>query len=165
MSPSDMPAVGLRKRSRDFIRPNLPFTKSRKCPQCNDNLPMNATNRNAHATLCTEISDATSSEVEEDGDAVFVDDETCIGHEERYECAELEDVHAWIKASAQRGTLSPDHMLKYMNWGPLPLSEQEIDVAEFLSTMTSGGGVSTNKINTILKLWNKKKRCGFFTKK
>ena len=100
MSPSGMPAAGLRKRPRDFIRPNLPFTKSRKCPRCNDNLPMDATNRNAHATLCAEISDATSSEAEEEGDAVFVDNETCIVDEEMYEPEEQEDVHAWIEALA-----------------------------------------------------------------
>jgi hypothetical protein len=73
-----------------------------------------------------------------------------------------EDVHAWIEALAQRGMLSPDHMLKYINWGPLPLSEQEKDVAEFLSMMTSGVGVSvsTSKMNKLQKCWNKKKGPG-----
>jgi hypothetical protein len=155
-----MPAAGLRKRARPIKCPNLPFTKSRKCPRCNDNLPMDPTNRTAHVVLCAEISEATSSEAEEDGDAVFSDDETGIVREIRSETEEQEDVHAWIEALAQGGTLSPDHMLKYINWGPLPLSEEEKDVAEFLSTMTSGVGVSNNKINKILKLWNKKKGAG-----
>ena len=151
-----MPAEGLRKRPRDFVLPNLPFSNKRKCPRCNDNLPMDATNRQAHVELCAEISDATSSEAEEEGDELFVDDGTCIVDEVRSEPEEQEDLHAWIEALAERGTLSPDHMLKYMNWGPLPLSEQEKDVAEFLGTMTSGVGVSTTKMNKILKFWNKK---------
>jgi hypothetical protein len=151
-----MPPKGLRKRLRDFIRPNLPITKSRKCPRCNENLPMDATNRQAHVDLCVEINAATFSEAEEAGDEAFVDDVTCIADEVRYETEEQVDVHTWIEALAQRGTLSPDHMLKYINWGPLPLSEQEKEVAEFLSVMTSGVGVSTAKMNKLLKFWNQK---------
>jgi hypothetical protein len=90
-----MPPEGLRKRPRDFRRPNLPFTKSRKCPRCNDNLPMDATNRQAHVDLCAEINTATFSEAEEEGDEVFVDDVTCISDEvSRSETEEPEDVHA-----------------------------------------------------------------------
>ena len=61
---------------------------------------MDATNRKAHVELCAEISDVTSSEAEEEGDAVFVDNETCIVDEEMYEPEEQEDVHAWIEALA-----------------------------------------------------------------
>ena len=76
-----MPPEGLRKRSRDSTRPNLPVTKSRKCPRCNDNLPMYAANRQAHVDLCAEITTFTLSEAEEEGDEVFVDDVTWIADE------------------------------------------------------------------------------------
>ena len=89
-----MPPKDLRKRARNFRRPNLPFTKSRKCPRCKDNLPMDATNRQAHVDLCAEINTATFSEAEEEGDEVFVDDVTCISDEVRSETEEPEDVHA-----------------------------------------------------------------------
>ncbi len=115
---------------------------------------MDATNRQAHVDLCAEINNPSFSEAEEEGDEVFVDDVTCISDEVRSETEIQEDVHAWIEALAQRGTLSPDHMLKYINWGPSPLSEQEKDVAEFLSMMTSGVGVSTSKMNKLLQFWN-----------
>jgi len=151
-----MPPEGLRKRPGDGSRPNLPCSTSRKCPRCNNNLPMHVANRQAHLDICAEINTFTLSEAEEEGDEVFVDNVTCVSDEVRSETEVQEDVHAWIEALAQRGTLSPDHMLKYINWGPLPLSEQEKDVAEFLSTMTSGVGVSTSKMNKLLQLWNKK---------
>jgi hypothetical protein len=47
-------------------------------------------------------------------------------------------------------------MLKYMNWGPLPLTKQEEDVAELLSTVCSGTGLSNTTMNKLLQLWNKK---------
>jgi hypothetical protein len=72
-----MPAKKLRKRRRDFKCLNHPVkANSRKCHRCNDNLPMQPQNRQAHFDLCAEIIDATYSEAEEEGDAVFVDDET-----------------------------------------------------------------------------------------
>ena len=151
-----MPPKGLRKRPRDFKRHNLPSTNLRKCPRCNENLPMRSLQRQAHEELCVEINEATLSEAEEVGDEAFVDDVTCIAEEVRSETEEQVDVHAWIETLAQRGTLSPDHMLKYINWGPLPLLQHEKDVAEFLSEMTSGVGVSSTKINKLLKFWNKK---------
>ena len=141
-----MPPNGLRKRPRDFKRHNLPITNLRKCPRCNENLPMHSRQRQAHEDLCGEINETTLSEAEEVGDEAFVDDVTCIADEVRSETEEQVDVHAWIEALAQRGTLSPDHMLKYINWGPLPLLEHEKDVAEFLSEMTSGVGVSTTNV-------------------
>ncbi len=83
-----MPPEGLRKRPRDFRRPNLPFTKSRKCPRCNYNLPMDAANRQAHVDLCAEINTTTFSEAEEEGDEVFVNDVTWISDEVRSETEE-----------------------------------------------------------------------------
>ena len=160
-----MPPKELRKRARCIRVPNLPVTNKRKCPCCNDNLPMHPRNRQAHVDLCEAITTATLSEAEEEGDEVFVDDVTCISDAERPDPEEQQDVHAWIEALAQRGTLSPDHMLKYINWGPLPLSKEEKDVAEFMSMMTSGVGVSTKKMNKLLKFWNKKNGPGSLPEK
>jgi hypothetical protein len=46
--------------------------------------------------------------------------------------------------------------VRYMNWGPLPLTKEEADVAEFLSTVTGGVGMSEASTNKLLKLWIRK---------
>ncbi len=87
-------------------------------------------------------------------DDVFIDDEDA-GTNHNYD-VEQDDVQAWMEALAQRGTLSTDHIVKYMHWGPLPLTQQETDVAEFLSTVTGGVGMSEARTNKLLKFWIKK---------
>jgi hypothetical protein len=49
-----------------------------------------------------------------------------------------------------------DHIVRYMNWGPLPLTHEKADVAEFLSTVTGGVGMSEASTNKLLKLWIRK---------
>ncbi len=68
---------------------------------------------------------------------MFIDASVC-GEEEGVTTMEQEDVHAWMETLAERETLSPEHIMKYMDWGPTPISKKEEDVAEFLSTVTSG---------------------------
>ena len=87
-------------------------------------------------------------------DDAFIDDAEA-GTNLNYD-VEQDDIHAWMEALAQRGTLSPDHIVQYMHWGPLPLTQQEADVAEFLSTVTGGVGMSEASTNKLLKFWIKK---------
>ncbi len=96
---------------------------------------------------------ACRAKVKEDDD-VFIDDASSDAEEVTNEG--MEDVHAWIEKVAERGRLSPEHMFKYMNWGPLPLTKQEEDVAELLSTICCGTGLSNTTMNKLLQLWNKK---------
>jgi hypothetical protein len=84
---------------------------------------------------------------------VFLDDDVSFPENEQNE--QLEDIDTWLEALAERGTLSTQHMLKFMEWGPMPLTQQEANIAEFLSTVTSGVGMSEAKIKKLLNLWNK----------
>ena len=109
-----------------------------------------------HLNACMHVhTPACRAKVEEDHD-VFIDDGSSDAEEVTNEG--MEDVHAWIEKVAERGMLSPKHMLKYINWGPLPLTKQEEDVAELLSTVCSGTGMSDTTMNKLLQLWTKKWR-------
>ena len=87
-------------------------------------------------------------------DNVYIDDVTATS-EENYENVH-DDVTQWLDTLAERGTLSLDHIVRYMHWGPLPLTTQETHVAEFLSTVTGGVGMSEATTNKLLGLWNRK---------
>jgi hypothetical protein len=62
---------------------------------------------------------------EEDDDQIFIDEEVCFAEEETNVDRETntastttntmydEVVHAWIETLSQRGTLSPEHLVKY----------------------------------------------------
>ena len=63
---------------------------------------------------------------------------------------ECETVHTLLDRLAARGTLCPDHVLKYLVWGPLKLSQEESIVAQFLARMSSGMGTSTNMMEGML---------------
>lgn len=63
---------------------------------------------------------------------------------------ECESVHTFLDRLAARGTLCPNHVLKYLDWGPLQLSQEESIVAQFLARMSSGMGTSTNMMEGML---------------
>ena len=132
------------------------LTKKKKCDRCFQQMGNHHTRREAHHLVCLDINHVTSSSAEEDGDDMFIDASVC-SEEEGVTTVEQEDVHAWMETLAERDTLSPEHIMKYMDWGPKPISKKEEDVAEFLSTVTSGVGMSKAKIEKLLRLWNKRK--------
>jgi hypothetical protein len=101
-----------------------------------------------------EIDDMDAWTTEFIDDDVFIDQEPAIT-EENYADVH-DDVAKWFDTLADRGTLSLDHIVRYMNWGPLPLTTQETDVAEFLSTVTGGVGMSEATTNKMLGLWIRK---------
>ena len=157
-----MSAQSLGKRKHGITKACWPKQMKDKCPFCHMNLPKHAKAREAHANICEEDQTSSSSVtgeacadsfLEYESDLVFVDDDIRVPEHEQME--QLEDIDAWIEALAERGTLSTEHMLKFMNWGPMPLTEQETKIAEFMSTVTSGVGMSEAKIKKLLKLWNK----------
>jgi hypothetical protein len=148
-----MSAKSLGKRKRWPTWPIFPSHTNDKCNYCWQNLPKHAQARKAHELICMETDDASDSVSEVEGDEVFIDNETDLAADEPYQ--DLQDVNDWIEGLAQRDTLSPEHMLKFMNWSPQPLTLIEENVAEFLGTVTSGTGMSNSKVNKLLKLWNK----------
>ena len=92
---------------------------------------------------------------DEEGDDLFID-ASVSGEEEGVTTVEQPHLHAWMETLAEMETLCPDHIMKYMDWGPKPLSKKEEYCAEFLSTVTSGVGMSKAKIEKLLRLWNKR---------
>ena len=138
-----------------FKAPMMPKPKY-KCDRCFQPVSNHHTLREAHHLVCLDINHVTSSSAEEEGDDMFIDASVC-GEEEGVTTVEQENVHAWIETLAERETLSPEHIMKYMDWGPKPISKKEEDVAEFLSNVTSGVGMSKAKIENLLRLWNKRK--------
>ena len=66
-----------------------------------------------------------------------------------------ENVHTWLDRLSGRGTLCPDHVLKYIDWGPLQLSPEESIVAQFLARMSCGMGTSTNMVEGMLDFMHK----------
>jgi hypothetical protein len=66
-----------------------------------------------------------------------------------------ENVHTWLDRLSARGTLCPDHVLKYIDWGPLQLSPEESIVARFLAKMSCGMGTSTNMVEGMLDFMHK----------
>ena len=125
-----------------------------KCPYCTNDLPAHARRLREHLNACMHVHPPACIATVDEADDIFIDDTSSVGEDEPN--GGMEDVHAWIEKVAQRGRLSPEHMLKYINWGPLPLTKQEEDVAEFLSTVCGGTGMSDTTMNKLLKLWNKK---------
>jgi len=124
------------------------------CPYCRLDLPAHVKKVREHLNDCMHVHPpALCRATVDEADDIFIDDASSGAEAEPN--GGMEDVHAWIEKVAERGRLSPDHMLKYINWGPLPLTKQESDVAEFLSTVCSGTGMSDTTMNKLLKLWNK----------
>jgi hypothetical protein len=121
-----------------------------RCNHCFQNLPYFAIHREAHRLVCLEINDVTCSAAEEEGNDVFIDASVCVTEE--VQTTVEQDVHAWIDTLAEQDTLSPEHIIKYMDWGPMPLSKNEEHVAEFLGTVTSSVGMSGAKIEQVLRL-------------
>jgi hypothetical protein len=62
-----------------------------------------------------------------------------------------ENVHTLLDRLSARGTLCLDHVLKYLDWGPLQLSQEESIVAQFLARMSCGMGTSTNMMEGMLE--------------
>jgi hypothetical protein len=127
---------------------------SHKCPYCTQDLPEHARARQRHLHACLLVHSQGCCATDEESDDIYIDDASSGGEE--VPSAVVEDVHAWIEKLAAQETLSPEHMLKYINWGPLRLTQQEEDVAEFLSTVCNGTGMSDTSMNKLLLFWNKK---------
>ena len=116
-----MSAQTLGKRKYAHTKPFLPLHYKDKCPFCRRNLPKHARAREAHVNICHKNLRPSSAVSEEEGavsssehecDQVFLDDDVSFPENEQNE--QLEDIDTWLEALAERGTLSTQHMLKFM---------------------------------------------------
>jgi hypothetical protein len=139
---------------RNYIPSN-----TKQCSECGLLLPRQPMQRNLHLEVClgatgtrmkTQLSNNNDIPPSFEDFEYSTDTESDCNSKSNAEDSGWENVHTLLDGLSARGTLCPDHVLQYLDWGPQPLSLEETIVAQFLARMSSGMGTSTNMVEGML---------------